>query len=85
MVFYYIKRLKILVLKNHHRLARVEWAKTMLSNRDGNIIFSDEKKFDTNGHQFYWLVDLRLEKETFFSRNHGEGSLMILEEFPVKD
>ena len=68
-------------LKNHHKLARVEWAKTMLSNRDGwdSIIFSDEKKFNLDGpdgHQFYWH-DLSLEKETFFSRNHGAGSVMI--------
>ena len=86
-ILLYEKRLNILALKSHHKLARVEWAKTMLSNRDGNIIFSDEQKFNLDGpdgHQFYWH-DLRLEKETFFSRNHGAGSVMIWEEFPVKD
>ena len=65
-------------LKNHHKLARVEWTKTMLSNRDGwdNIIFSDENKFNLDGHQFHWH-DLRLEKDTFFSRNQGAGSVTI--------
>ena len=42
----------------------------------GNIIFSDEKKFYLDGYQFYWH-DLRLEKETFYSRNYGAGSVMI--------
>ena len=51
----------------------------MLSYRDGQYYFSEETKFNLNGpdgHQFYWH-DLRLEKETFFSRNHGAGSVMI--------
>ena len=34
-ILLYEKRLKSPALKNHHKLARVEWAKTMLSNRDG--------------------------------------------------
>ena len=58
MVFYYMKnRLKIPALKNHHKLAIVEWAKTMLSYIDswGNIIYSEVKKFNldgSDGHQF---------------------------------
>ena len=67
-ILLYEKRLEIPTLKNHHKLARVEWAKTMLSNRLGQNYFSDEKKFNLNGsdgHKFYWH-DLRLEKETFF-------------------
>ena len=43
------------------------------------LFFSDEKKFNMNGpdgYQFYWH-DLKLEKETFLSRNHGAGSVMI--------
>ena len=34
-ILLYEKILKIPALKNHHKLARVEWAKTMLSNRNG--------------------------------------------------
>ena len=34
-ILLYEKILKIPALKNHHKLARVEWTKTMLSNRDG--------------------------------------------------
>ena len=80
-ILLYEKRLKIPALKNHHKLAREKWAKTMLSNRDGwgNIIFSDEKKFKLDGPdgpQFYWH-DLSLEKETFCSQNHEAGSVMI--------
>ena len=41
----------------------------------GNIIFSNEKKFNLDGHQIYWH-DLRLEKEAICSRNHGAGSMM---------
>ena len=42
----YEKRFKVPVLQEHHKIARVQWAKTMLSRREGwtNIIFSDEKK-----------------------------------------
>ena len=72
-ILLYEKRLMIPALKNHHKLARVEWAITMLSNRDGwgNIIFSDEKKFILDGlddHQFYWH-DLRLEKDIFQTKS----------------
>ena len=42
----YEKRFKVPALQEHHKIAGVQWAKTMLSRRDGwtNIIFSDEKK-----------------------------------------
>ena len=68
-------------MQEHHKIARVQWAKTMLSRREGwtNIMFSDGKKFDLDepdGYQFYWH-DLRLEKESFYSRNHGAGTVMI--------
>ena len=57
-ILLYEKKLKIPpAFKIHHKLARVERAKIMLSNRDGwgNIIFLGEKKFNLNGpdgHQF---------------------------------
>ena len=77
----YEKRLKVPALQEHLNIARVQWAKTMLSDREGwtNTIFSDEKKFNADGpdgYQFYWH-DLRLEKESFYSRNHGAGTVMI--------
>ena len=45
----YEKRLKVPALQEHHKIARVQWAKTMLSRREGrtNIIFSDEKKIQS--------------------------------------
>ena len=77
----YEKRLKVPALQEHRKIVRVQWVKTMLSRREGwtNIIFSDEKRFDLDGpdgYQFYWH-DLRLEKESFYSRNHGAGTVMI--------
>ena len=40
----YEKRLKVPALQEHHKIARVQWAKTDISRREGwtNIIFSDE-------------------------------------------
>jgi len=43
------------------------------------VVFSDEKKFNLDGSdglQYYWH-DLRKEKETYFSRQSGGGSVMI--------
>jgi len=57
----------------------------MVSNEDerDTVIFSDEKKFnldEPNGLQYYWH-DLRKEKETYFSRQSGGGSVMIWRDF----
>ena len=74
-IHYLNARLKVPALQEHHKVARVRCAKTMLSN---NIIVSDEKKFNLggpDGYQWYWH-DLRLEK-SFYSRNHGAGTVMI--------
>ena len=85
----YEKRLKVPALQEHHKIVRVKWAKRMLSRRKGwtNIIFSNEKKFNLDGpdgYQFYWH-DLRLEKESFYSRYHGPGTAMIWQEFHMMD
>ena len=43
------------------------------------VALSDEKKFSTDGPdelQYYWH-DLRKEKETYFSRQIGGGSVVI--------
>jgi len=47
--------------------------------RWNSIIFSDEKKFNLDGpdgYQYYWR-DLRKEKETYFTRHSGGGSVMV--------
>ena len=72
--------MKVPALQEHHKVSRFQWTKTMLSNSEGwtNISFSDEKKNlgGPDGYQFYWH-DLRLEKESLYSRNHGAGTNMI--------
>ena len=81
-ILLYEKRLNIPSLKNHHMLAIVEWAKTMLSNREqycwGNIINSEEKKFNlygpairTDDHEFrlekYFLAEIMEQDRWWFS------------------
>ena len=42
-----------------------------------NVTFSDKANLGgPYGYQFYWH-DLRLEKESFYSRNLGAGTVMI--------
>lgn len=77
----YTKRNRTPMLKASHKLARRKWARSMIKARtDWNrIIFSDEKKFNLDGPdglQYYWH-DLRCEKETYFSRQNGGGSVMV--------
>ena len=48
-----------------------------------SVIFSDEKKFNLNGPdngQYYWY-DTRKDKESFFMRQSGGGSVMIFAAF----
>ncbi|KUF88924.1 hypothetical protein AM588_10004006 [Phytophthora nicotianae] len=77
----YVKRNRAPMLKAHHRLARRKWARSMIKNRTDwdKVIFSDERKFNLDGPdglQYYWY-DLRSEKETYFSRQNGGGSVMV--------
>ena len=47
--------------------------------RWNSIIFSDEKKFNLDGpdgYQYYWR-DLSKEKEMYFTRHSGGGSVMV--------
>jgi len=79
-----IKHMKIKskpVLKPHHKLARLEFAKHHMSwtKEWQNVIFSDEKKFNLDGpdgFHSYWH-DLRKEVKVFSKRNFGGGSLMV--------
>ncbi|KAG3109322.1 hypothetical protein PI125_g11048 [Phytophthora idaei] len=84
----FAKRQRTPMLKPRHKLARRKWAKAMIrawTDWD-RVIFSDEKKFNLDGPdgmQYYW-DDLRTEKETFYSRQNGGGSVMIWGGFSSK-
>ena len=87
-LFKYIKRQKTPKLTQRHKSARILWAKEKIDYGSSwdDVIFSDEKKFNLDGPdgcKFYWH-DLRKEKETFYSRQMGGGSLMIWAGFSAK-
>lgn len=68
-------------LMAHHKLARLEFARTVMSWDDRwiTVVFSDEKKFNLDGPdgwKLYWH-DLRREKEIFSKRQLGGGSVMV--------
>ncbi|GBL56177.1 hypothetical protein AVEN_20045-1, partial [Araneus ventricosus] len=67
-------------LKPHHKEARLQCDKQHMSFVDMwlNVIFSDEKKWNSDGPDgfaCYWH-DLRKEPSGMFTRQHGSGSLM---------
>lgn len=77
----YVKRNVKPKLKPHHIAARLTWARARIKERTvwEKVIFSDEKKFNLDGPdglQYYWQ-DLRKEKESYFSRHSGGGSVMV--------
>ena len=77
----YVKRKRSPRLTKRHKDARVAHAKMHLRNPPvwGDIVWSDEKKFNLDGpdgFKYYWH-DLRKEKETFMSRQNGGGSIMV--------
>lgn len=82
------KRKKTPKLTARHRKDRLDQARKMNRERMdwGTLIFSDEKKLNLDGPdgaQFYWH-DLRVEKETYFSRQNGGGSIMVWGGFSVR-
>lgn len=82
------KRSKTPKLTARHRQARRDWARKMIRERTdwSRVVFSDEKKFNLDGPdgaQYYWH-DLRAEKETFFSRQNGGGSIMVWGAFSLR-
>ncbi|KAG6962143.1 hypothetical protein JG688_00008758 [Phytophthora aleatoria] len=84
----YGKRNRTPMLKTSHKVARRKWGRSMIKLRTdwGRVIFSDEKKFNLDGPdglQYYWH-DLRCEKETYFSRQNGRGSVMVWGGFSLK-
>jgi len=79
--FQYKKRIPQPSLKEHHRVARVEWArKHMIWSKEWqSVIFSDEKRFNLDGpdgFQYYWH-DLRHEDKIYSKRQFGGGGVMV--------
>lgn len=75
-------------LKDHHKTARVAWAKEKMSwtTEWREIVFSDEKKFNLDGpdgYQYYWH-DIRKEEQIYSKRIQGGGSVMIWAAFGWK-
>ncbi|CAK9806319.1 Transposable element Tc3 transposase [Anthophora plagiata] len=69
------------MLKAHHKVARLEYAKNHMHWTDEwkRVIFSDEKKFNLDGpdgYSSYWH-DLRQKNDPKLSRNFHGGSVMI--------
>ncbi|DAZ93691.1 TPA: hypothetical protein N0F65_009242 [Lagenidium giganteum] len=78
----YLKRIKIPLLTEKHRIDRVEWASPRIQWQDSQstrVIFSDETKYNLDGpdgFQYYW-PDLGQEREIFSKRQQGGGSVMV--------
>jgi len=84
----YTKRKRTPKITERHRAARLKWARERIREQTDwpSVIFSDEKKFNLDGPdglKYYWH-DLREEKESFFSRQNGGGSLMVWGAFSTK-
>lgn len=68
-------------LTKTHKKNRVTFARERLTwdQEWGQIIFSDEKKFNLDGpdgFQYYWY-DIRKEEQIFSKRHHGGGTVMV--------
>jgi transposase len=68
-------------LKEHHKTARLEWARERMSwtTEWNSVIFTDEKKWNLDGpdgYQCYWH-DLRKEPLVLSKQNFGGGSVML--------
>lgn len=79
-IIVYKKMAKKPCLKSHHKIARLQWAKKMMSFGENwiSVIFSDEKKWNLDGpdgYKCYWH-DLRKEPKICFSRQQGGRSVM---------
>ncbi|KAF0714674.1 Aste57867_3757 [Aphanomyces stellatus] len=77
----FVKRKHMPKLLPRHRQAQLDDAKKHIRSppKWRRIIWSDEKKFNLDGPDGfkYYLHDLRHEKEEYFTRHSGGGSVMI--------
>lgn len=68
-------------LRPHHKLHRLQWATSILKDRTdlANVIWTDEKRFNLDGPDFYsqFWYDLRKETPRRVSRRFGGGSVMF--------